>query len=206
MPWGTLINSEILAIHAALVPTVNGDGEIIYFGGDQHFRDFNQTNNIDAARRYNCRTGQIDTVHAPTSDVFCSGHALLADGRLLIGGGTEDFPADAGGPHHNLHFTGHRRSWIYSPWLASFAEIASMRPEPGMESADTGGGRWYPTLVTLATGEVLAIKGHPKGNDTRHNNNTPERYRPVTNSWVLLPPLGDEAAAPDLYPPPSVTQ
>ncbi len=37
MPWNsTIIDSEILAVHAALVP--NGDeGEVVLFGGDEHW-------------------------------------------------------------------------------------------------------------------------------------------------------------------------
>lgn len=41
----------------------------------------------------------------------------------------------------------------------AIAEVASMNFEPG--TTNQGGGRWYPTLVTLATGEVLAVAGHP---------------------------------------------
>ena len=36
MAWGPIINSQILAIHAAVVATDDG-GEILYFGGDQHW-------------------------------------------------------------------------------------------------------------------------------------------------------------------------
>jgi hypothetical protein len=52
-----------------------------------------------------------------------------------------------------------------------------------------GGGRWYPTLVTLSNGHVITIAGHPDVSDTylgRHNNNTPERYSPAANHWTLL--------------------
>ncbi|MDQ3957554.1 MAG: galactose oxidase early set domain-containing protein, partial [Actinomycetota bacterium] len=67
-----------------------------------------------------------------------------------------------------------------------------MRPEPGHEADDSGGGRWYPSLVTLATGQVLAMSGHPMADDTRHYNNTPERYLPALNTWLSLPAFGNE--------------
>ncbi len=37
MPWNpTIVDSQILAVHAALVP--NGDeGEVVLFGGDEHW-------------------------------------------------------------------------------------------------------------------------------------------------------------------------
>ncbi|HEV2733624.1 MAG TPA: hypothetical protein VGV85_02260, partial [Longimicrobiaceae bacterium] len=37
MPWNnTTVNSEILAVHAALVPT-GPQGEVVLFGGDEHW-------------------------------------------------------------------------------------------------------------------------------------------------------------------------
>ena len=70
-----------------------------------------------------------------------------------------------------------------------------MRAQPG----GSGGGRWCATLCTLATGEVLAFQGHPRGDDGRHGNNTPERYQPLANHWVLLPAVGDVSTEPILY-------
>ena len=64
-----------------------------------------------------------------------------------------------------------------------------------------GGGRWYPTLVTLPSGELFAYGGHPRNDDSRHNPGRPERYNALSNSWVLLPPTaGAGTGAPDLYP------
>jgi hypothetical protein len=64
-----------------------------------------------------------------------------------------------------------------------------------------GGGRWYPTLVTLPSGELFAYGGHPRNDDSRHNPGRPERYNPLGNSWVLLPPTaGAGTGLPDLYP------
>ncbi len=191
MPWGPRKDSQICAIHAALVATANGDGEIIYFGGDEHSPPALLANDIDKSRRMNCRTEAVTYVASPPADLFCCGHAFLADGRLLIGGGTATYEADAPGEHGMLgHFTAERRCWVYNPAAPGFYQIARFGPEPGHEADDTGGGRWYPSIITLPTGQLLAAEGHPAGDDTRHNNNTPERFLPVTNSWTRLPVLG----------------
>jgi hypothetical protein len=42
-----------------------------------------------------------------------------------------------------------------------------MNAEQGQGNPNKGGGRWYPTLITLADGETLAISGHPSKDDLR---------------------------------------
>ena len=111
MPWSSVISSgDVVAIHAALVPTANGDGEIILFGGDNHDLAAARADQIDHSARFNCRhpTQSLIRVLSPNFDLFCCGHAFLGDGRLLIAGGTDEFPPDAGGIHHERHFDGHR--------------------------------------------------------------------------------------------------
>jgi hypothetical protein len=60
--------------------------------------------------------------------------------------------------------------------------------------SNSGGGRRYPTLIALATGEVLAMSGHPavgddQGSSFQHNNNIPEKfslYTPPIEMWRYL--------------------
>ena len=201
MPWSPPTSSgNVVAIHAALVPTANGDGEIVLFGGDNHDISAARAHNFDHGARFNCRhpAQALITVHLPNFDLFCCGHAFLGDGRLLVAGGTAEFPADAGGPHHGHHFEGHRHCAVYVPASGVFAVVADMGPEPGHGNA--GGGRWYPTLCTLGNGEVYAFQGHPLGTDTRHGNNTPERYDGGNNRWAMLPKVGEITGEPILYP------
>ncbi|MFL5909807.1 MAG: galactose oxidase-like domain-containing protein [Gaiellaceae bacterium] len=201
MPWSAVISSgDVVAIHSVLVPTVNGDGEILMVGGDNHDRAANIAGQFDHARRFNCRhTSQaLAYVQSPNADLFCCGHAQLGDGRALTGGGTITFPPQSEGIHHAMHFEGHRHAFAYNPATGAFSEVASMGFEPGTTH---GGGRWYPTLCTLATGEVLAVAGHPAGDDGRHNSNRPERYQPLADRWVMLAPHGpDHPPNPDLFP------
>jgi hypothetical protein len=60
---------------------------------------------------------------------------------------------------------------------------------PDTSRADESGGRWYPTLVTLADSRVLAMSGHPSKSDPRHCNNTPEVYSHARDRWNLLQEL-----------------
>lgn len=103
MSWNpNIINSEILAIHVALVPS-GDDGEVLLFGGDEHWRaqsappdgngQFKKTRLYDV-RRHDLVRGI--TIPSPETDVFCSGHAFTGDGRLLIAGGTTIFSVGHG--------------------------------------------------------------------------------------------------------------
>lgn len=225
MPWNAqTIDSQRIAIHAALVPTSSG-AAIVYFDGE--FAD-------PGTRLCDVETLTVSSVEpAPDKHIMCSGHAFLRDGRMLVGGGVHQQNVTHAGMHE--HDSGERLCHIYSPlggsWEPSDQPVASFNFQPG--SNNKGGGRWYPTLVTLQNGEVLAVGGHPfsgvcherdeDGNCTdldptgaddyefpgdagpRHNNNTPERYSPAANTsgvWTLLTAESTSHAnqAPDEYP------
>ena len=205
-PWLPVISSEnVVAIHAILVPTANGDGEILLVGGDNHSYAGNNPgppvhHDYDHSRRFNCHTKTmiVPPVATPNFDLFCCGHAFLGDGRPLLAGGTAEFPADAAAPHHaHNHFDGHRHSAIYNYLSATLTQAADMNHQPGLA---TGGGRWYPTLCTLGNGDVFIFQGHPQGDDNRHGNNTPERYQLASGHWILLPAIGTITSDPILYP------
>ena len=193
MPWNpTIVDSQILAIHAALVP--NGDdGEVVMFGGDEHWSaqqepggDFRKT------RVYDVRTHALvgASIPSPDSDVFCAAHAFATDGRLLIVGGTKAWSTGHG---HDLAFWGHRRCWLYNARGRLWVEAAQLLPDPYGDGS-TGGGRWYPGAVTMGNGEVLALFGHVAQDDSRHRNASPERYNLYANAWSSLPKLANDAA------------
>jgi Domain of unknown function (DUF1929) len=185
MPWEIVANdSQILAIHAALLPT----NQVLMFGGSEHNRTQNLSGNpadLDNSRLFNLNGGGplIETIGSPTTDVFCSGHALLADGRLLVVGGTAEWGGEHADHDHDLNFIGERSCWSYHPRARRWRPARDLNVEPGTSD---GGGRWYPNVVTLANGEALAVAGHPSETDSRHNNDTPERYSPGSDSWAIL--------------------
>ncbi|HSV64377.1 MAG TPA: galactose oxidase-like domain-containing protein [Mycobacteriales bacterium] len=120
------------------------------------------------------------------------------DGRILVAGGTFAFPGEVPGEHHP-HFPGLRDTTTYDPVTRGWVRTATMATEPGKR---TGGGRWYPTLLTLPSGQVLAVSGHPLPDDTRHTNDSPEAFTstPVpTGAWRLLT-KADPAHAVGYYP------
>lgn len=173
-------DSEVLAVHAAMLQT----GKILYFGGNENDRNQHVTHQLDHARLFNCATMQVEPAPSPKTDVFCAGHAMLRDGRLLVAGGTESFPHEMETMHEG--FTGLRNTWIFRPGSETWVRAAGLCREPGKR---TGGGRWYPTLVTLPNGSVLAVSGIPMQVDSRMFNNSPEVFRPTPapqGRWQLI--------------------
>src|SRR5881398_3678242 len=78
-------SSEVAAVHAALLPS----GEVVYYSG-------NTGQDIPAATRiWSPTTREVrEPPNAPETDVFCSGLTLLWGGRLLVVGGTAQYPTD----------------------------------------------------------------------------------------------------------------
>ena len=70
------------------------------------------------------------------ANLFCSGHAFLPDGRLLVAGG------------HLADSHGLNQATIYDPAANTWTPTAVMND-----------GRWYPTAIALPSGSVLVLSG-----------------------------------------------
>lgn len=184
--------SEILAVHAALLPT----GKILIFAGDQYdgANRLPNTPKVDHTRLMDTSPPySVTSVTGlpPEANLFCSGHALLEDGNVIVGSGTERGPNEL---YHGLHWFGPRESWRFDgepvggeKWIQTqkMSTARSGDVRPGYAPKDTGG-RWYPTLFTLPDGRVLALGGHPLEGDFRHTNTSLEIFDPALQTWSLV--------------------
>jgi len=105
-------------------------------------------------------------------DMFCNGMVLLQDGRALIDGGTIQYDP----------FYGQPQVAAFDPATNTFTNIQNMAH-----------GRWYPTVLTLGDGRVMAFSGL---NETGSTNTAVEFYT-IGAGWSTqyFSPW-----TPDLYP------
>ena len=180
MRWNPdLIQTDILAVHAALLHT----GEILFFTGNEFWGVQHTDKLYDHVRLFNCRTFEITQIAVPDniSDLFCCGHAFLGNGNLLMAGGSKELPINHLDIRHT-HWIGERRCWVFEVDTKRLIECASLNlsPDQNFDPTPTDelrtGGRWYPTLITLGSGQILAIGGHPDQDDVRHSADTPEYF------------------------------
>src|SRR5438552_6118430 len=152
--------AEIIGIHAALL----SNNKIVYFSGDQHDPGQFAHGLFDHARLFDCSALTVSpcTPVPGISDLFCCGHALEPSGHLLIAGGTLRFNG----------FLGTVQAWSFDPTMASFQSVASMHH-----------GRWYPTLLTLGNGHVLALSGINEDPNNVDQNRDIETYN--GSSWTV---------------------
>ncbi len=143
-------------------------------------------------------TSPPDDVQDNDGGLFCSDVAQLADGRLLLAGGTDYYnqpavmdrdegdDADVG----VAELEGIRAARLFDPSTDSFTPAADMHY-----------GRWYPTLVTLADGRVLAASGMTRMvKDTQLSQvRRSELYDPAADTWTVTAGPESETSLP-LYP------
>ncbi|HEY0813067.1 MAG TPA: galactose oxidase-like domain-containing protein [Pseudonocardia sp.] len=167
-PGGT---SGVLAIHAAVLPT----GQVLFFSGSGNNQvraaapDFGDVNHqLYTSAVWDPDTHQLtfpDTIdgldHHPF-DFFCGGDTFLPDGTLLSAGGNQAYVAK-----------GRRDAVVFDAAKEEWTHRAPMRA-----------GRWYPTLLPLGDGRVLAVSGL---DENANLNQMFEIYSPDKDAWEQLP-------------------
>jgi hypothetical protein len=109
------------ALH--LLPT----GTVMFYGLGSRGND---------SRLWDPATATTLEMPQPGFNVFCSGHAFLADGRLLIVGG-------------------HIENSVGLPNSSTYDAVSNL----WTAGPDMNAGRWYPTATTLGNGDVLVVSG-----------------------------------------------
>ncbi|MBC7707673.1 DUF1929 domain-containing protein [Polaromonas sp.] len=166
----------VRAAHATLLK----NGKVLLIAGSGNSVD-NFTANSFKASVWDPIAGTFNTLNVP-KDMFCSGHVVLPDGRVLIQGGTKAYPTTAGGGD----YAGLRDSWIFNPDTNEFI-TTNLANE----------GHWYPTLIAHGNGDITALGGLKE--DTKGAVNT-ERFNTATSQWLPTNQIPQSYSFWGLYP------
>ncbi len=158
--WGPLVPWDIVPLHMHLLPT----GKILAWG---KYEDGTSMTSMmaTAPRVWDPSLGAPTTAAIVRADtmLFCSGHAFMPDGRLLVSGG------------HKQDDVGIDVTNIFDPQGQSW--------EPGLPKMAHG--RWYPTVTELPDGRMLTMAGRDSAGKVV---TTPEIWE--NGGWVELPGAG----------------
>jgi hypothetical protein len=146
-------DSGAFAVHGALMRT----GKVLLFSGGA------ETQLPLESRVWDPVTGTLSS-QTFQDDLFCADQVVLADGRVLVLGGS-----NYNGPHGR----GIDATYTFDPLSESWSK-----------HADLTHGRWYPTAVLLPDGRVAALSGRPASGPVVDEM---EIFDPASNTWSVLP-------------------
>jgi hypothetical protein len=130
---------------------------------------------------------------ATPKDVFCAGHVQLANGNVLILGGTKAYPPPPKpGELPSTEYKGENGSWIFNIRTEKYEEVEWNHGKPN-QPAEPGpllNGAWYPSATVLGNGDVIAFGGLKENGAGATSTNffidpaNPESKGDKPNQWV----------------------
>jgi Domain of unknown function (DUF1929)/Kelch motif len=154
--WGPTVSWNIVPLHMTLLPT----GKLLAWGREEIGGGMGHPRLWDPAAGLPSSAPTI----MPDTMIFCAGHALMADGRLMVSGG------------HKANDRGLDVTNIFDPstesWVAGLPKMAA--------------GRWYPTVTTLPDGRMVTVAGQDSHSVVV---TIPEVWE--NGAWVQLPGAGN---------------
>jgi galactose oxidase len=142
--WSGSTNFPIVTVHTVLLPNSN----VMFYPYS------------DDPRMWNPVANTTNTLPKSGTNIFCTGHALLADGRVLVTGG------------HVVNGQGLPFASIYNPFTNGWTR------QPDMNL-----GRWYPSQTALPNGEMLTLSGSYNSNYAK--NTLPQVWQ-TNGAWRNL--------------------
>lgn len=152
--WGPVVPWDIVPLHMNLLP----NGKILAWGKTD------VADTMGMPRIWDPASGPPNGAREIHVDdmLFCAGHTLMPDGRLMVNGG------------HHKDDAGIKVTYFFDQ---------NGNPTKGPDMAN---GRWYPTLTVLEDGRVLTMAGR---NEAGTVVRTPELWE--GSGWTELPGAGN---------------
>jgi hypothetical protein len=166
--WDAPINQPLQTstIHAALI----SGGRVFWLTGSDNYQPWADGPFYHGIWNPDGSFGSTNTL---PDDLFCCGMSMLANGNVLLAGGTIDYDFQTlNGKWHGANFA-YEVDWS-SGSVGNRTQMAH--------------GRWYPTQITLPDGKVFVVQGL---DEYGTNSRLVEFYDPGPKSWTIrLDPAG----------------
>ncbi|HVR82860.1 MAG TPA: galactose oxidase-like domain-containing protein, partial [Planctomycetota bacterium] len=133
--WGGVLALPIVPIHSHLLST----GKVLSW--DRAATGSDTIPRLIDVATLDVPPGNVNVSLAsdPGFELFCSGHTLMADGRVFVAGGTIN----------DQNLLGLDTAFIYDPLANTWTRL----PDMGT------GGRWYPSVELLTNGDAVVLSG-----------------------------------------------
>ena len=129
-------SGQVRAMHAVLL--YNGK-VLLVAGSGNDINEFNAGTFRTAV--YDPARGTITQIPTPT-DLFCSGHVQLPNGKVLVLGGNLAYPTATHG------YEGRNTSYIFNPVTDRYQQVNNLNS-----------GHWYPSATELGNGDIISFGG-----------------------------------------------
>jgi len=130
--------APVRAVHAVLMH----NGHVLLIAGSGNDPEAFAAGSFTSAE-WDPVANSFRTIATPY-DMFCSGHAVLPDGRVMVAGGTQAYPSTAGG----TDFQGSAQSYAFDPTTHQYVQLPTLAE-----------GHWYPTVVNRGDGKQIVVGG-----------------------------------------------
>jgi hypothetical protein len=196
--WTSHFSIPVIGINAVMLPT----GRVLWFAYPKNPKGNPNPSNVAQAWLWDPAKGQgpaaFKRVNPPLwtdprdgkrkrANIWCSGNALLSDGRVVVAGGNLAYATATS------NYKGLNKLYTFNPWSETWTE-----------QPDMGHGRWYPSQVLMPDGRMVIMSGFDENGG---KNKEVEVFSPSPdlNGRGTLTKLGDRdspGAPPDggLYP------
>ena len=155
--WSQVFTTDVVPIFQAVLP--NGKVLMLDSVGDLASEDYTK-HDFTRAMVWDPITNTSKDVRVDNYNIFCAGFAHLQNGDILVAGGNKN--ADLQGIVQTHIFNWQTEKWSRGP--------------------DMKAGRWYPSLATMANGEITIIGGGPASTEVYQTNNTIRQVTGFTNA------------------------
>ncbi|MFE2305401.1 galactose oxidase-like domain-containing protein [Streptomyces sp. NPDC059411] len=168
--------NPVRSMHAVVLK----NGKVLLIAGSGN--DISQFNaGTFTSAVYDPANGSFKTIPTP-SDMFCSGHVQLSDGRVLVMSGNKGYPSADG----KIGYQGLKDSYVFDPATETYTR-----------TNDLNGGHWYPSATVLGNGDVITFGGLKEDST---GNVTAEKFSAAQNKWLPMNEVNQTWSYWGLYP------